>query len=39
MMNNLVQAYQSSNELEKSATLSGYIKILINPLSEKTRGH
>jgi len=41
MMNNLVQAYQSSNELEKSATLSGYIKILIDPspLSEKTRGH
>jgi regulator of sirC expression with transglutaminase-like and TPR domain len=40
MMNNLVQVYQSSNELEKAETLSGYIKILLNPspLSEKTRG-
>lgn len=41
MMNNLVQVYQSTNELEKAETLSGYIKILLNPspLSEKTRGH
>ncbi|MBT3921969.1 MAG: hypothetical protein HOF21_05265 [Nitrospina sp.] len=39
MMNNLIQVYQSSNQVEKAETLSGYIKILLNPLSEKTRGH
>ena len=33
MMNNLIQVYQSSNQLEKAETLSGYIKILLNPLS------
>lgn len=42
MMNNLVQVYQSSNEPEKAATLSGYIKILLNPsknpFSENTQG-
>ncbi len=42
MMNNLVQVYQSSNEPEKVATLSGYIKILLNPsknpFSENTQG-
>lgn len=37
MINNLVQVYQSSNELEKAETLSSYIKILLNP--ENTRGH
>ena len=37
MMNNLVQVYQSSNELKKAETLSSYIKILLNP--ENTRGH
>lgn len=31
MMNNLVQVYRGSNELEKAETLSGYIKILLNP--------
>jgi regulator of sirC expression with transglutaminase-like and TPR domain len=40
MLNNLVQVYQSSNDVEKAETLSSYIKILLNPspLSEKTRG-
>ncbi len=39
MMNNLIQVYQSSDELEKAETLSGYIKILMNPspFSGKTR--
>jgi regulator of sirC expression with transglutaminase-like and TPR domain len=37
MINNLVQVYQSSNELEKAETLSSYIKILMNP--ENSRGH
>jgi regulator of sirC expression with transglutaminase-like and TPR domain len=42
MMNNLIQVYQSSNEPEKAETLSGYIKILLNPsknpFSENTQG-
>jgi regulator of sirC expression with transglutaminase-like and TPR domain len=40
MMNNLVQVYQSTHELEKAETLSGFIKILLNPspFSETTRG-
>jgi len=39
MMNNLIQVYQNSDELEKAETLSGYIKILMNPspFSGKTR--
>ncbi len=41
MMNNLVQVYQSSDESEKAETLSGYIKILLdpskNPFSKNTR--
>lgn len=41
MMNNLIQVYQGSNEPEKAETLSGYIKILLNPsknpFSENTR--
>lgn len=39
MINNLIQVYQSSGEPEKAKTLSGYIKILMNPsgnpISEK----
>ncbi len=35
MMNNLIQGYQESQEPEKAETLSGYIKILLNP--EKSR--
>jgi len=31
MLNNLVQVYQGSNDLDKADTLSKYIKILINP--------
>ncbi|MBT5870020.1 MAG: hypothetical protein HOH38_14395 [Nitrospinaceae bacterium] len=31
MLNNLVQVYQGSNDLNKADTLSKYIKILINP--------
>ena len=40
MMNNLVQVYQSTDEREKAETLTGFIKILLNPspFSEKTRG-
>jgi regulator of sirC expression with transglutaminase-like and TPR domain len=40
MINNLVQVYQSTNELKKADALLSYIKILLNPspLSEKTRG-
>ncbi len=41
MMNNLIQVYQGSNELGKAKTLSGYIRILLdpskNPFSENTR--
>jgi regulator of sirC expression with transglutaminase-like and TPR domain len=33
MMNNLIQVYQSSNEIDKAESLSRYIKILLNPSS------
>jgi hypothetical protein len=41
MMNNLIQVYREFNEPEKAETLSGYIKILLdpskNPFTRKTR--
>ena len=37
MMNNLIQVYQKTNEQKKAATLSGFIKILLNPFLEKNQ--
>jgi len=31
MLNNLIQVYKNSNEIKKAATLSEYVKILLNP--------
>jgi regulator of sirC expression with transglutaminase-like and TPR domain len=38
MMNNLIQVYRSTNEQIKVETLSGLIKILLNPSPEKNQG-